>query len=302
MQRPPCSCVGAGQVDGLGLLQKRRPRECTCINGMTTYAITARDELETMGEVDLRAYLLKCEHGREDLDRQNEYQTSAVRAQVDGVERNLMDLERLFASQQNSTARKVATVAAEKRHLKEETDALQKERNQLDVDYSKAYTRWYKLTAELSQKMERLHSCHCKAAPSAASTSATLLARRLHLARGLMIPDKTMMYDLVAKVEACEAASVALSDSIDEKLAEARKQTLKASEDMDAVRRRVAEGQRLAGILDQGPLVAELKGVRDVLKKSVETRQKQVDNLAQRSGDLERRGAELGRELLGCGC
>lgn len=279
--RPECSC---GQL-GPPLLLQRRP--CSCIR-----ASTPRAELEAMGEVGLRAHLQRCEQGHEELQKQSAYEASSWEAQDERVQGNIEDLNRSFNSQQEKLRRKANETAVESARLTEESHSLQLRRAELDRAYSEAFTAWYKLTAELSQKMARLHSCSCKAA--------SLLARRRQL--GSLAPDKSTMYDLLAKVEKCEAASEVLSDDIREQQSRGRGASLQAAEDVQALKRRMADREHLAHTADRGSVVAELRRGRDVLRDAAAAQQAQVSEYGGRNADLEEHSAALEEELLRCGC
>jgi len=171
-------------------------------------------------------------------------------------------------------------------------DALQKQRNELDRDYGKEYTKWYKMSAQLADKMGRMQSCQCKAA--------SLLSERRQL--GHMAPDKKTMYEIIAKVDKCEALSEVLSNDISEQQQKNRKAVLQATSDIEALKRRMAEGERLAKIADQGSIVQALKRGRDVLKDAVETQKAQVEDYAERNSKLKKRMETLEEELTKCGC
>jgi len=279
--RPTCSC---GQP-GAPLLLQRRP--CSCLRAGTPAA-----ELEAMGEADLRAHLQRCEQGHEELRKQNAYEASSWEAQRERVQGSIEDLNASFSGQQERLRRRANETAAESARLAEEAHALQRERAGLDRAYSEAFTAWYKLTSGLSQKMARLHSCNCK--------TASLLARRRQL--GPLAPDKRTMYDLMARIDQCEAASEVLSGDIREQQARGRQTSLQAAEDVQALKRRMAERERLARLTDRGPVVAELRRGRDVLQEAVGAQEAQVAEYGGRNADLEKQSAALEAELLRCGC
>jgi len=260
---------------------------CSCIR-----TSASRDELQAMGEADLRAYLQRCEGQLEDLQKQKAYEASAAEAQQERLQGNLEDLNRTLNNQLERSRQKANETAMESARLSQEAHALQVKRGQLDTAYSEAFTAWYLLSAELSQKMARLHSCNCKAA--------SLLSRGRQL--GKLSPDKKTMYDLLAKVQKCEAVSEVLSGDIEEHQSQERAAVVKASDDMGVLKRKMAEADRLARLSSRGKVVAELRSGRDVLKSAVDTTQAQVSDYAARNAALRNQSAALEEELRRCSC
>lgn len=284
-----CDCLDSAY----SLLQAnevRRPRDCTCINGMKTHATTPRDTLLGMGQVALRSHLSSCERETTMLGEQLDYTKANGETMAASGDKALQREEKWLEKQTDRAAAKKSKQAADLQRLGEEVSALEKEVHDQKTSYNAQFTEWYNLKEELPAKLARLADCKCKAA---------LLARGRQLATVAPPPE---MYDLVQKVEDCETANIKLSDEMEAESTKSRHATIEASESMDTVDRRKTESARVAKLFDKSARVDALKDQKRVLERYVKDEGKRIEDYKEKNSALKAQLVDLDAQVKSCGC
>lgn len=293
-----CDCLALLQAD---VTAGKRPRDCTCITGMKTYATTPRDKLKAMGKVALRYHLQKCDRERDALKEQKEYQIAANEVQVKDIQEMLGLRKKALQQLKDQTVKKQSKLKSEMNELTKADAALEKELPELKTEYNKLYTEWYEMTKEMQSKLEVIASCEkIKTCKRSGAKSSFLLSRRqrVHAAD----PETDRMYDMMYKVEDCENENLKLSDDIKADNKKTQKKTFDATAGMDTVSRQDADFRRVSKLTDKGPKIKAMERVEKSLDTTVKNQREHVDAYKEKNKDLKTTLDDLKHEITECGC
>jgi len=262
-----CDCADEGQNALLtdmaafgftGLLQdgvdtseslRKRPRDCTCINGMKTYQTTPKDRLLAMGVLTLGRHLASCERKLDGLEQQRDYAVAESEVKVKKAKEQTSQAKKLLANIKNATATDRTQARGAKKQLMKEIGDLEKEVTGLNQKYNAEFQVWWDLKYAMTDQLAKTTKCNCK-------EKVLLLQRSL---RARMDPTQKQKYDTAQKVEECETKVIKISKEIAKAEETGRKVTITAIEDRDQLGRSMADQQHLGKVLNLEPQVKMLE-------------------------------------------
>lgn len=289
----PCRC-GRVRV----LLQQnralRRPRDCTCITGIKSYATTPREKLDAMGKVALHHHLAKCQREHEELVHREEYETADHEAQKADAEEAMEKKRAILNLTWGHAAERQQKAKAEEMELLASVARLKTQIATLKGNYTKIMARWLKVSSEAAVEGEAAGECGDRCPGASASTVLVLLDSRGE--------EQRSSPELVREVEECEQGVADIADRIKAAQLAAQSATFDALEGMDGLDRTEAERQRMAKLLSNAPRLEALKKVQSASEASRRAEQQKVDSLTTVTSKLEASMSHLRDELKKCGC
>lgn len=301
--RSTCHCSGGLSADLVefgvsGLLQEeaatgdddsaKRPRDCTCINGMKTYQTTPKDELLGMGMLALGRHEASCERKLDGLMEEKEYAVADSEVKIKKAKEQMDQAQNNLANVKNATAKDRSQVRADKKEIMTEVAALEKEIVKLNSRYDKEFSAWWKLKDSMKVKLKQTNNCKCKKA--------------LLLQRFRKPPPGPDVYDTVRKVEECENKVIKAQGEIAKAQAAGRKATITAIEDRKKFGKSMADQQHLSKLLNQKPQVTALGKTKGNLENIVKARKEKVEKYKATNADIEENLKQLDSNLKKCGC
>mmetsp|Transcript_42473 Transcript_42473/g.74458 ORF Transcript_42473/g.74458 Transcript_42473/m.74458 type:complete len:330 (-) Transcript_42473:113-1102(-) len=297
----PCSCLelpsllqGAVAADG------GRPRDCTCINGMKTYATTPRDKLQAMTKVQLRYHLKKCNRERKTLEDQQEYEIAEHEVRLQRTQDALNKTQLMFEGMQNRSAKLKAKRNTEAKELMSAVRQLETEMSNLTSSFTFAYGAWYDEKSEVHAQVEKLTKCKSlKSCPKVHSPF--LLQTRLNNLRNAKQPSPDI-YDLIQEVEECEEAAIKIASDMKAHQKQTNDQMLSDMAGTENVKRRMVDYERMSKMLSKDKQIENLINLKHSLQQSVKVQQGKVDLYASKGKDLKTQVEKLKKQLVECKC
>lgn len=305
-----CDCADEGQNALLtdmaafgftGLLQDgvdisksltKRPRDCTCINGMKTYQTTPKDRLLAMGVLTLSRHLASCEQKLDGLEQERDYAVAESEVKVKKATEQTSQAKKLLANIKNATATDRTQSRGEKTQLMKEIGDLEKEVTSLNTKYNAEFQVWWDLKYAMTDQLAKTTKCQCK--------EKVLLVQRS--SRDHMDPAQTHKYDTVRKVEECETKVIKISKEIAKAEETGRKVTIRAIDDRDRLGKSMADQQHLGKVLNLRPQIKMLENTKLHLKTLVKSRKEKVDKYKKTNEDIRTHLKSLEDHLNKCGC
>lgn len=312
-----CTCSPTHSNPYWSLLQQgagRRPRDCTCVNGMKTYATTPRDELQDMEPAELVRHLKKCERERTHLGKTRDYHLAESETQEKDMEELVAQRQMMLDTLKNRTSKARAEDKSRHQDLLKETEDLEKERAELKTEYNKEFTKFYTMTQEMAGKLDRLSNC-----PAAVSKNETVFVSQRHppaaaqrpkakrmtlvLARQMTrLSPEDKMYDRIDKVGKCEDDNIDLNDEIEAAQAQTRKKTVDATEKVKRLSSAMVAQTKLDKIMSKTKQVAAAKKTSNTLEDAVDKLKTQLEDYQVKNAQLHLDLGDLDAELVSFGC
>lgn len=298
----PCSCLEmpSSLLQGADALDGGRPRDCTCINGMKTYATTPRDKLQAMTKVQLRYHLQKCNREKKTLEDQQEYEIAEHEVRLQRTQDSLKQYQLMFEGMQNRSAKLKAKRNTDAKDLMSVVQKLEKDMSNLTSSFTSAFNAWYDEKSEMHIQVEKLTKCKTlKSCPKAHSPF--LLQTRLKGFLAAKQPSQDM-YHLIQEVEDCEEASIKLATDMKMQQKQTNDQMLADMAGQENVKRRMVDFERMSKILSRDKQIENLINLKHSLQQSVKVQQGKVDLYTSKGKDLKKQVAKLKKQLVDCKC
>jgi len=281
-----------------GLLQdgvdtsEKRPRDCTCINGMKTYQTTPKDHLLAMGVLTLGRHLASCDRKLDGLEQQRDYAVAESEVKVKKATEQTSQAKKQLANIKNATAKDRTEARGEKTQLMKEIGDLEKNVTGLNTKYNAEFQVWWELKMAMTDQLAKTTKCKCK-------EKVLLVQRSL---RAYMDPTQKHKYDTVQKVEECETKVIKISKEIAKAEATGRQVTTKDIDDRDRLGKSMADQQHLGKVLNLKPQIKMLENTKLHLKTLVKSRKEKVDKYKATNEDIRTHLKSLEDHLNKCGC
>lgn len=298
-----CDCLDEGH--GTSLMQgrmeaSRRPSNCACITGQTTYPSTPRDELLGMGKVAIANKLESCEHRRVNLGEQRDYAVQQSEAQRAEIDEKMSHARNSLDTMRNSSKDERAAAKQEVQVLTKEVHELEVSLGKMKGDYDAQFSEWYGLNKDLKGKLAKL-SAGCG---TCSSTHIEVLMLQPS-SRALLLetnPDMDYMYETAHKVETCEMEVHRLAAEKEQADAEARHAAIASVGNEAAVERALADQQRLHKVLSAKPRLEAMRSTKKTLLKAEEDQKQRIDKYEASNSALREQTDQLATKLKECGC
>jgi len=296
-----CFC----SVNDLSVLQRhvehnRRPDDCACITGMTTYPTTPRDELLGMGKAALGNKLHSCEQRRQNLGEQRDYAVKESETQREKMDREMSQARNSLESLRNSSKEERSSSKSELQDLQQQVQQLEATLGALKGDYDAQFSEWYGLNKELSAKLAKL-TAGCG---TCASTQVDVLILK-QSTKPLLLqtdPDSDYMYETAHKVEKCEMEVQRLGAEKEQADAEARHAAIAVVDNKASLERRLANQQRLHKVLSSKPRLEAMRSTQKLLLKSEQDQKQRIEKYQASNRGLHEQLEKLVSKLKECGC
>eukprot|EP00929_Paragymnodinium_shiwhaense_P045467 TRINITY_DN23232_c0_g1_i1.p1 TRINITY_DN23232_c0_g1~~TRINITY_DN23232_c0_g1_i1.p1 ORF type:complete len:327 (+),score=108.44 TRINITY_DN23232_c0_g1_i1:68-1048(+) len=294
-----CSCLGGE----LSLTQQdaeltRRPENCACITGMTTYPTTPRDELMGMGKVALANKLESCKSRRTNLGEQRDFSVKQSEEQRAKLDKELQKERTSLDAMRNASRDERQEAKSDLETLSKDVKDLEVSLGKLKGEYDAQFSEWYSLNKQMKGKLAGLEA-GCGSC-GATHIEILLLKQQGQLYRG--DPDADYMYDTVRKVEECEMEAQKLTSERDQADAEYRHATVAAIGNTESVKRAVSAQQRLHKVLSSKPRLEAKRATKKTLAAAEESQKKGIEKYKASNAALKQQLQQLDAKIKECGC
>jgi len=297
-----CGC-GSSYLKYLQLLQSDievdRPRDCTCVNGVKTYATTPRDELLGMGPVALGRHLDSCLRKVDGAAKQKEYSVAESEVRIKEAASQQAQSQILLENIKKKAASDHTVALAEKTSLMKDVDTLEKEITTLNAKYNELYSAWWTMKNTMKAKLANTKKCKC---PKLKVLFLQKLRGGYHTEHVLNGPDKDYMYDTAHQVEECETKVNELSDDIEKAQADGRNAMITSLAHKDVFGKRMADQEHLTKLLDQTPQLLKLHKAKSELDRMAKARKEKVANQEKANVEVRSGLEQLNEEMKACAC
>jgi DNA repair exonuclease SbcCD ATPase subunit len=294
-----CDCSDSLASDvvafGISLLQNdaqdgkaKRPRDCTCITGVKSYQTTPKDQLLGMPMLALAGHLDSCERKLEGLEQQRDYAVAESEVKIKKAQKQTGRVKTSLEKIRKRSANDRSDDKKEKKELMQEVHTLEKQVTELNSQYDKEFSTWWKLKDSMTAKLKTTKTCNCKKA---------MLLQNL---RGP--PPSKDKYDYARKVEECETKVIKIEKEIEKYQKAGRDATINDIEHRDQLGKAMVDQARLDKLLSVKDHLEALTKTKRNLEAIVRARQQKVDKYKSTNADIRKELNQLDTDMKKCSC